>query len=804
MSTSTRVARITRLASAVAMASVGATYVAPTVAQNAAPLLEEVIVTAQKREQSLQDVSMSLTAFTGAALEDRVIENLSDLQFSVPNLVSDSVRIAIRGVGNNAISSTAEGGLGFHVNGVYVNNPAFRSTEYFDVERIEVLLGPQGTLYGRNTTAGVINVITNKPTDEFEGHFTAGVGNYASQRLKGAINLPISDNLRQRFAASVLKRDGYDKNQYTGTSIDGRDSYEVRSSTSFDFSENTTADLVISYLNENSNRANETKGTCTKDPLTGCSALSAGFETPDVSGSIFQTLNGLFFGGQLNPLGDYFADAVNPPDFRRSNVDQEPTYDVEQLGVSLELSHDTDNYRFVSLTGYYDTEADVFQDFDRFSTDVRLNFPVTYRANARDFVTTDLIQSGRRDLTDSEQFTQEFRIHSDFDGDFNFLLGAFYYKEEQTRQVLITHPALAASQQLLGLSEDFELFNIESDPIETESLALFGEAYYAFSDQTRLTVGLRATQDEKNIRTRQQFLVLVNPAWIEAEDEWTELTGKVTLEHDFGDDSMGYVTFARGYKAGGLNPGGPMGGAAFDPEYINQFEVGTKNTLADGRVIANISAFYYDYEGLQIGQVSTTSAVTTNADADVLGAEAQFSWAATDALEFNVSASYLDFELNDFISADEGDPLGISPGFEQATDENGNPIFAPSGLPVKDLDGNAVRNAPELSFTLNAQYSFDVGNNLEATAGVLYFYQDEYWANEFNKPSDTIDSWDQTDLQFVVQPFSGEWSVKAFVKNVFDNQDIIRRGQDGPLVGRFRSVTVLEPRTYGLEWFMTF
>lgn len=762
-------------------------------------VIEEIIVTAQKREQSLQDVSMSLSAFTGAALEERVIEDLADLQFSVPNLLSDSVRVTIRGVGNNAISSTAESGLGFHLNGVYLNRSLDRTAEYFDVERVEVLRGPQGTLYGRNTTAGVINVITRKPTDKLEGDLSLTVGNYESFRVKGAFNVPVSGNIRQRFAANFLTREGYDTNLFTGNDIDGRDSYALRSSTSLDIGDNTTVDLVVSYLNEDSNRANETKGTCTKDPVTGCSALSAGFETPDVSGSIFQVLNTAFLGSSIMPTGDYFADAINPADFRTSNVDQEPTYEAEQLGVSLEINHRFDNFLFTSLTSYFDTESDVFQDFDRFATDVRLLTPVTYRANARDVVTTDLIQSGRRDILFAHQLTQEFRLLSEFSGPFNFLAGVFYYEEDASNQVLITHPTLAAAQQAFGLTEDFEAFNIQSDPLITESLAFFGEGYFDINEQTRLTVGLRYTDDEKSINTRQQFFILTNPDFVQAEDDWQELTGKVSVEHFLNDDSMIFGTIAKGYKAGGLNPGGPAGGEAFEPEFINQFEVGSKNTFADGRLRANFGAFFYDYEDLQIGQVSETSAVTINGDATVFGMEGEFRYLVTDALELDLSVAWLDLEINDFQSADEGDPNGIAPGSVQALDAQGQPRFTGAGLVIKNLDGNVLRNAPEYSIKLGAQYTTEVGQGYQLTGRIDHFLQDEYFANEFNKPSDVIDGWSQTDIQFVLTPPSERWLLRAFSKNVFDNDDVIRRGQDGPLVGRFRSVTVLEPLTVGLE-----
>ena len=788
-----------RISAATALTVAGVALGMP--ATTFAQMLEEVVVTAQKRSQSIQDVSMSLSAFSSDALNDRVIEDMADLQFSVPNLVDDGARITIRGVGNNAISSTAEGGLGYHVNGVYVNRAQTRSTDYFDVERIEVLRGPQGTLYGRNTTAGVINIITRKPGEELGGDLSFTVGNYNSTKAKGAINIPLTDNIRQRFAGSYQKRDGYQDNIYNGNDIDGRDSYELRSSTAFDFGENTTADLVISYLNEDSTRASQSKGTCTKDLETGCSALSAGFETPDMTNSGWQGLHSAFLGYALWPAGDYYDDAVNPADFRKVNISQDPTYEVEQLGVSLEINYQMGDYKLTSLTGYYDTDSDVFADFQGFASNWRMNFPITYRANAKDYETTDEIKSGRRDTQEAEQITQEFRIASEFDGNFNFLLGAFYYNEESTRAAIFTHPVIAFTQQQFGLDEQYEWYAIEGDPVDTTSYALFGETYFDLSEKTRLTVGLRYTDDEKTSRSHGPFLppYVIDDVWVEAEDDWQETTGKVTVEHFMGEDSMVFATIARGYKAGGLNPSGPLGGETFDPEYINQFEVGSKNTFMDGRLRANFGAFYYDYEGLQIGKVAAFSAITVNADSEVKGAEAEFVFAATDAWELNLNLSWLDMQLNDFESADGGDPNGIDPNTKQALDENGDPAFTPGGDVIKDLDGNSLRNAPEWSANIGVAYNTEVVDGYGLTARLNHFWQDEYYANEYAKNSDVIDSWEQTDAQLILEPASGSWALQAYVKNIADNDDVIRRGQDGSTGGRFRSVTVLEPRTYGLE-----
>ncbi len=440
---------------------------------------------------------------------------------------------------------------------------------------------------------------------------------------------------------------------------------------------------------------------------------------------------------------------------------------------------------------------------DRFATDVRLNNPLTYRADAMNYVTTDLIQSGRRQLSDAEQFTQEFRLSSSYDGPFNFLLGAFYYDEDRSGSSLITHPALAATQQVLGLPTEFEMYRVDSDPVKTESYAAFGEIYYDISEQTRLTAGLRYTDDEKSIRTRLVFLTLADPSWQEADDDWQETTGKITLDHYLSENSMLFASYARGYKAGGLNPGGAAGAEVFDPEYVNSFEIGSKNTFADGRLLANFGAFYYDYEDMQIGQIDETTAVTVNGDAEVMGAEAELSYLPTESWQFDLSLAWLDMEIDDFQSSDEGDPFGAAPGTTPALDENGDIRYTEDGFLIKDLDGNVLRNAPEYSVNIGAEYNTSIGN-FDLITRADYFWQDDYYANEFNKPSDEMDGWEQLNAQLTLRPVDGNWQVMAYVKNALDNDDPTRLNQDGRLVGRYRSVTVMEPRTYGVEFRLDF
>jgi len=767
-----------------------------TAVDDAAP--EEIVVTAQKREQRLQDVPIAVSAFGGADLDRKVIDDALDLQFAVPNLVFNGAGATLRGIGNNAISSTSEGGLGYHVNGVYLNAPRALEAEYFDVERIEVLRGPQGTLYGRNTTAGVINVITARPADELEGFASATYGNYDTIKLRGAVNLPLGP-FRQRFAAFFLDRDGYTRNLFTGNRIDDRHSYAVRSSTGLDIGEATDALLVVSYFRERDRRSTLTKGVCTKDPVTGCSALSAGFETPDSRRTIF---NALPTSRLLFPNVDYFAGAINPADVRVVNQDVEPRFFSRELFASLELNHDFGDLTLTSLTGYQKAKTDTVDDFDRFVPTIRMNRPVTYRVDAVNPVTTDLIQSARRDLNENEQWSQELRLASDFDGRFDFLVGAFYYDYETRVTVDITHPILAFTQQVARQPAEYEFFRIETNPSTTESWALFGEAYFDLSDRTRLTAGLRYSDDQKSILTRQLFLDPVNGAvrpFTSARDSWNVTTGRVVLDHKFGDDVLGYASFARGYKAGGLNPGGPVGGQAFDPEYLYAGEAGLKATALDGTLTANLSGFYYDYKNLQLGQVSETSAVTVNADAEIYGLEGEFVVRPTEALSFDLTASYLDTKIKNFQSGDEGDPNAIAPGSVVALDAQGRPRRTPSGIVIKDLAGNELPNAPRVKFNIGLQYELGFAGGWRFVPRADFTWQDRFYGTVFNKPSDRFGDWSQTDLKAALIAPGGNWQLRAFAKNVFDNDDIIRITQEGPLVGRFRSIVALEPRTYGIE-----
>ncbi|HZF80896.1 MAG TPA: TonB-dependent receptor plug domain-containing protein, partial [Rubrivivax sp.] len=276
-----------------ALAAAAAAASAPALAQQATAEgasttpLETIVVTTRKRAEASQTVPVAVSAFSAESLERAKITGPADLQFSIPNAVlTGNDRFTIRGIGNNSLGG--DNGVGLAINGATIS--VFPQDELFDLERIEVLRGPQGTLFGRNTTGGALSVFTKRPTDKLQGRLAVELGNYNHRRVEGMINIPINDNLRQRFAGYVLKRDGFTKNEFTGNRIDGRDQYSIRSSTRVFAGERTEVNLVLGLYDEDSSRTRESKRQCKAIPVLGCSPDELGSDSPNYASTVFAPL----------------------------------------------------------------------------------------------------------------------------------------------------------------------------------------------------------------------------------------------------------------------------------------------------------------------------------------------------------------------------------------------------------------------------------------------------------------------------------------------------------------------------------
>jgi iron complex outermembrane recepter protein len=759
--------------------------------------IEEIVVTAQKREEKSQDVPIAISAFSAATIEKQGLDDALDLQLLVPNLlIVGNDRPTIRGIGNNAISPTADNGTGVLLNFAPIG--VRPQDEFFDVERVEVLRGPQGTLYGRNTTGGTINLITRKAEKGFGGYLTAQYGTFNTKRAHGAINIG-DDTIQLRVAGFYLKRDGYTKNLGTGRDIDGRDQYSVRASFGLNADENTRIDIVFQRSVENSSRSRENKRLCKATPVLGCSPVELGFDSPDptaqlsggsvVFGVIFQRLLTPFTGSLVAPGFNIYAGAQNPTDLRTVATDYDSTFVGEQNSVTAEISHDFGGVKLVSLTGFTQGNSEANTDYDNSILPFRFLVPVTYNLDRNTRITTNQLRTTDSFVATGRTNYQEFRLVSDLKGPFNFTAGINFFKSSGSASFQIYHPAIELlAANIFRLPQEAWIFNSDTPDARTNSFAAFGETYFKLSDATKLTLGLRYTKDEKSIRTRTIFLG-APPPYAEASGSYDAFSGRIVLDHKLSDDHLLYASFSRGFKGGGLNVANAVS-PTFNPEYINAYELGSKNQFLDRKLQANFSAFYYDYKNLQLGQRLGTSVVTVNTDAKVAGLESEFLFAPVRGLLFNANASYLYTKIGDLSTIDPANPAQWNPSL-------GAPTRTPA-VPI-NLRGNQLPYSPKFKFALGAEYTLALGSSgWSVTLRGDYSRQSSYFAREFNTPNDKIKAWSIANALVRVRNDADTLSVEAYVKNIGNSDNITNSIIESDLVGSYRNARILEPRTYGL------
>ncbi len=861
---------------------------------HAAGVLEEVIVTAEKREASLQDTPLAISAFTNDDLRAQLVDRPLDLQLNVPNLLISkgnftTANVAIRGIGNLAVSSAADGGTGIHINGYYMSAPRVFEMDFFDVDRVEVLRGPQGTLYGRNTTAGVLNMITAKPdTEAVSGNINAEFGNYNHQRYEGFINFPLGDHMAQRFSGFFHDRDGFVDNEYDGSKVDDRNMYGLRSSTLFE-DDDTSINFVINYLREDDSRMRGSNQQCIKDTTFGAvgqygplGCLPTGLANERTNGA--GTISGAITGGLSSAFGipfpaDDFANSPTFSDPRKQYLDTTPRYEIEDTVVTLQWDEEFGDLTLSSVTGFHDTHFSAANDYDftqasevwpltqipAFPYDLdgdgipdgatpnptfctpsdRPGFCATggIPINRGDdgFVFVDRLYSSDHSKTDGQEYSQELRLASDFDNGLNFMVGAYYLHYEGNTHYYVYNTALslyAVAPSLAGgqpLPANMRHYDNDTKDFTLETWAVFGEVYWDISDALHLTVGARYSDEEKSSQQRTIYLdFLSNPnapgggyedfSWSNAEP-----TGRVNLTYDLSDDTMTYVQLSRSFKSGGFNPISKdsllvqldPSAAYFDPEFINAFEVGVKSRMLDGALQANMTYFYYDYEGMQVSKIVQQTSVNENFDSTVQGFEGEFVFAATDNLILTANVAWLDTEIGSGDSIDPGDPNGStyindgrSPTAGVVSLGNANVYLGPecpdqapipqlggipgcAGMPV-NLSGNTIPGSPEFSANLGASYTFNLDGGGSIRTGVNYYWQDAYYSRVFNSEIDRIDEWDIWNATARFTPASGNWYVELWGRNLADKDYVTGQYRIDPNSGLGTNQFLLDPMTYGI------
>jgi iron complex outermembrane receptor protein len=404
-------------------------------------------------------------------------------------------------------------------------------------------------------------------------------------------------------------------------------------------------------------------------------------------------------------------------------------------------------------------------------------------------------------------------------------------------------------------------FNSETDEYNVESTAFFGEIYYDITPALKLTVGARYTIDEKDVSARSPLLSggaqvigandLVTKPYDKQDGEWKETTGRIVLDWAVSDDTLAYASLSRGYKGGGFNPPFeksefPDQAETFEPEFVDAIEFGVKNTLMDNTLQANLTAFFYDYSDMQISKIINRTSFNENTDAQIYGAEAEFVYAPDANWVLNANFSYVHSEVKDFISVDARDPaagrdplINLLSGFDapaagtevttiKSLDNASNCVvmlppevygaltgsdpnnrysacgaLEAAGLPVvggieQDLDGNQLQNSPEYSFSLGAQYTWQMKDASEMSLRLDYYWQDDIYTRLYNRPVDNVDSWDIWNAQATFTSADGRWYGRAYVKNITDDDNIVGHYFTDASSGNFTNVFAIEPRTFGL------
>jgi outer membrane receptor protein involved in Fe transport len=870
--------------------------------------LDELVVTAQRREEKLQEVPIAVSAFSGDMLRRQKIDGGPNLQLAIPNVTFaksfySGYNFQIRGIGTKQTAVTGDTSTGVHFNGAPLTSNRLFEAEFFDVERVEVLRGPQGTLYGRSATGGAVNVISAKPTGAFEGVLRAEVSNYDGRKLRGMVNIPlVGDKLDLRLAGATLNRGGFVDNLGTGDKVDNRDLYSFRASLRWRPTSNLDANLVWQRFEEEDTRLRTGKGLCTRDSgpssvggtavtsavargflSSGCADASVYNDAAYGKPNSLATLYGIVAFSRGLASGDLYGGS-QPKGLDVIDSSMNPYYRAKEDVFTLNIAWDiNDSLQLNSLTSYYDGDLDAREEMNRFQASTPFNSTALAPGgvvNDPQLGASNRVTVSDRITTPSRQWSQELRLQSSFAGPLNFSLGALALRYDVVQSFYImsnafTYGALAAnggapcapggtcvyidpnrvpSGEGHGNYQSFQPYHLDSN-------ALFGELYYQAAPDLKFTVGLRYTDDKKTLDNYPvkllspgSGLVPGTPPHLVA--EFKKFTGRAGFDWKpnlgFTNDTLIYGFYSRGYKGGGPNNIGQVTTARpfYDPEYVNAFELGTKNTLLGGTLILNGAAFFYDYKGYQISKFVNRISTTENIDAEIKGAELEAVWEPVKRFRMNGTLGLLDTKIKNGESIDpmnrtNHDPsltlvktsgaagcvaptaalanllavIQQSPGAPTVAGVSGNPAallgvcsgtFATSfGVTPSDgvaakLKGNQLPGSPHWTASVGAQYSFDVLDGWEGTVRGDYYRQGKSQARVFNSAIDQIKGWDNANLSLRVVNDERGLEVEAYVKNVFNKRAINDVFLVDEALAQVANAVFTEPRIIGVSVQKTF
>ena len=585
--------------------------------QGAELRLEEIVVTAQRREAQIQDVPIAVSAFDPVEMERRQAFNVVDIVSNVPNLVGNNnigqgtaTTVFLRGIGSTESIVTLETALGFYIDDVYISRQGVNNLSLYDVERVEVLRGPQGTLYGRNTTGGALRVITAKPGPERSGSLEASIGAFSRYSIKGSANIPLSDTLYMRAGAFIEKGDGYSDNLTTKREVNDRDGMGGRLAFRLVPSDTFEATLSVDYYKSDQN----------------------GLYASDVAGIIAPRTKDLF---TVHSGTD------------TSNIGR--TYGAS-LTMDFTLNDDMD---LQSITGF----RNVYQKWNLDLTDQPVSIFLL------------------RTINDTDSYSQEFKLNGRAaDGRLKYTAGIFGYKESNYSfigdEINLWFPGnTRVPLPYFGRNYDMDV----------TSYAVFAEGEYALTDSLKLIAGGRYTKDDKDLTMDARVAgtpgftlsgapnydnATLNGLGVPTKLDFGKFTPKIGLQYEFSPDVNAYLTYSKGWKSGGWSArtNDPAEFVVFDPETVNSYEFGVKTTVADGRARLNYTAFYYDYKDFFSTATGTAgNFIVFTSDAEFYGLEFEATGRVTETFDLFAAAGWEQGSYKDLNPLVFGTSIGKEP-----------------------------------------------------------------------------------------------------------------------------------------------
>ena len=721
-----------------------------------AQVIEDVIVTAEKRSESVQDISQSVTAITEDDLDAKNINSFVDLSAIVPGVTvakneGYKTVISIRGVGNetnqNAIAAPS---VAFHMDGIFIASPFSLQTDFIDVERIEVLRGPQGTLFGQNSTGGAINVISKKPSTEgYSNSSDVTLGSYSQSKFRSSSNIPLSDKLATRFSFSTNKRDGFSKNIVTGQELDDANSLSIRSDWLYELSDVSTLRVFGQYFEIDRN------------------------------------------GSAMRGIDDTSGDA------RRLSQDTVSNHDLTSMVVAAIYENDLGFANLKVMASIQDDDISVTRDNDRHNFGdlvgviPGLGSGATYQ-RAEFAPETSIVETN----------TFEINLVSNepIFGALDWTVGAFYMEHDIENHIRgyrdnnndgqITYECSSPLAVIgscyehdYGIPGRFAVFDAEYDFVtdafpSRESYSIYAQTTYSFNDDFRLVSGIRYSEDTFTTNVSNFYNVDV----FEAAGEVDKVTGKIVGEYDLSDQTMAYWSISQGFKPGGSNltygyteaediiaerPVAPaMVFQTYQSETIEAFEVGIKTDLLDGKARANIAVFTYDYDNLQFQATDPDpyrGGVANIPQSEMNGIEVEFTALLSDSLTMDMNLAFLDSEVTS--SYEVLDNVDVYQYFFGEEDLR-------YGL-REDVKGNKLAKSPEFTADINLTYETTLASGNEFSSIVQFIRRGDFEQRVSNNSLvDSIDAYNLFNVTASIDFVSSNTGIDFMLLNIADKDGI--------------------------------